>query len=305
MGARGHPPTFPSAFAALDGRLADPDWAAAAVLPVPYDGTTSYRAGSRDGPRAIIEASRYLELYEPDLDLEPSDWGIATLPELEPDVSGPEPTVRRVEDAVRAVLERRRLPVVLGGEHSITVGAVRAARERHPDLSVLQLDAHADMRDTYMGSAYSHATVMRRVRELTSAVSQAGVRSISAEERDALRAAGAHVPFYTEGDLLDPARRQDALTPLTDTVYVTIDLDVFDPGAVSAVGTPEPGGLSWREATALLRETAQRSRIVGFDIVELAPGEGPVASAFTAARLAYKMIGYALTLGPGALPKPD
>ena len=300
----GHP-AFPSTFAALAGRLADADWASVAVLPVPYDGTTSFRAGSRDGPRAIIEASRYLELYEPDLDLEPSDWGIATLPELEPDVSGPEPTVRRVEAAIRDIMQRGKFPVVLGGEHSISVGAVRAARERHPDLSVLQLDAHADMRDSYMGSPYSHATVMRRVREATPAVSQVGVRSISAEEREALRDLGDDIAIYTQGDLLDPARRQAALAPLTDAVYVTIDLDVFDPGAISAVGTPEPGGLSWREATALLREAAQRSRIVGFDVVELSPGEGPVASAFTAARLVYKMIGYAITLGPGALPNLD
>ncbi len=300
----GHP-TFPSTFAALDGRLSDPDWATAIVLPVPYDGTTSYRAGSRDGPRAIIEASRYLELYEPDLDLEPSDWGIATLAELEPDVSGPEPTILRVEAAVRELIRRGKLPVVLGGEHSISVGAVRAAHNRYEDLSVLQLDAHADMRDSYMGSAYSHATVMKRVREVTPHVSQVGVRSMSTEERDSLRSIDAEVTVYQQGDLLDPSRREEALAPLTDTVYITIDLDVFDPGTIAAVGTPEPGGISWPEAIALVREIAQRSRVVGFDVVELSPGEGPVASAFTAARLVYKTIGYALTTGPGAVPKPN
>ena len=299
----GHP-TFPSSFAALDDPLATFDRAAAVVLPVPYDATTSYRAGARDGPRAIIEASRYLELYEPELDLEPSDWGIATLPEIEPDVSGPEAMIDRVEGAVREVIGAGKLPVVLGGEHSITVGAVRAARQAFPGLSVLQLDAHADMRDSYQGSRFGHATVMRRVRESVATVVQVGVRSISAEERDHLRQTGADVAIYRERDLLDPDRRRDVTSRLSNEVYVTIDLDALDPGFMPAVGTPEPGGLSWTETVSLLREVAETSRIVGFDVVELAPSEGPVASAFSAARLAYTMIGYSLTLGPGARTRP-
>ncbi len=297
-------PTFPSSFAALDGPLNTFDRAAAVVLPVPYDATTSYRTGTRDGPHALIEASRYLELYEAELDHEPSDWGIATLPEIEPDVSGPEAMTDRVERAVRDVIDAGRLPVVLGGEHSITVGAVRAAKRAFPGLSVLQLDAHADMRDSYQGSHFSHATVMRRVRESVSTAVQVGVRSISAEERAHLRQAGAEVAIYREGDLLDPNRRKAVAARLSDDVYVTIDLDALDPGFMPAVGTPEPGGLSWIETVSLLREVAETSRIVGFDVVELAPSEGPVASAFSAARLTYTMIGYALALGPGARPKP-
>jgi agmatinase len=299
----GHP-TLPASFAALDGLLADYDRASVAILPVPYDATTSYRGGARDGPRAIIDASRFLELYEPDLDLEPSDWGIATLPEMEPDVSSPQATIERVAVAVRTLITDGKLPVTLGGEHSITVGAVRAAREAYPDLSVLQLDAHADMRETYMGSQFSHATVMCRVREMVSSVSQVGVRSISREEREHLRQIEGEFPFYAEGDLLDPGRREAAIAPLSSQVYVTIDLDAFDPGFMPAVGTPEPGGISWVEAITLLRQVAERSQIVGFDVVELAPSEGPVASAFSAARLAYKLIGYAVALGPGARSKP-
>lgn len=299
----GHP-TFPSSFAALDGPLNTFDRAAAVVLPVPYDATTSYRTGARDGPRALIEASRYLELYEAELDLEPSDWGIATLPEIEPDVSGPEAMIDRIESAVRDMIDAGRLPVVLGGEHSITVGAVRAAKRAFPGLSVLQLDAHADMRDSYQGSRFSHATVMRRVRESVPTVVQVGVRSISAEERAHLRQMGADVAIYREGDLLDPNRRRAVASRLSHDVYVTIDLDAFDPGFMPAVGTPEPGGLSWIETVSLLREVAETSRIVGFDVMELAPSEGPVASAFSAARLTYTMIGYALALGPGARPKP-
>ena len=158
---------FPWSFAALDGPDADFTSAAVAILPAPYDGTVSYRAGARDGPRAIIEASRYLELYEPDLDLEPSQWGITTLPALEPNVSGPEANIARVEQAVGALAEAGKVPVMLGGEHTLTIGAVRALSRRYPGLSVLQLDAHADMRDTYQGSRYSHACVMRRVREVS------------------------------------------------------------------------------------------------------------------------------------------
>ncbi len=288
---------FPWSFAALDGDDADFARAAVAVLPAPYDGAVSYRAGARDGPRAIIEASRYLELYEPDIDDEPSRWGIATLPALEPDVSGPEANVARVEQAVGALADGGKLPVMLGGEHTLTIGAVRALARRYPSLSVVQLDAHADMRDTYQGSRYSHACTMRRVREAIDGggVVQAGVRSISREEIDYIRGAGIQgVNLYAPGAYTDPRAVDELLTGLGDTVYVTIDLDALDPSVMPAVGTPEPGGLSWQEAIDIAQAVARRSRIVGFDVMELAPGEGPAHAAFTAARLAYKVIGYAL-----------
>lgn len=288
---------FPWSFASLDGDDADFDRAAAAILPVPYDGTVSYRSGARDGPQAIIEASRYLELYEPDLDLEPAQWGIATLPALEPDVSGPEANIPRVEQVVGTLADAGKLPVMLGGEHSLTIGAVRALAQRHPGLSILQLDAHADMRDSYQGSHYSHASVMRRVREIVGggSVVQAGIRSISSEEMQHIRDAGVTgVHLYTPGQYNDPAAIDELLAGLGDTVYVTVDLDALDPSIMPAVGTPEPGGLSWQETLGILRAVAQRSRIVGFDIMELAPNEGPTHAAFTAARLTYKLIGYAL-----------
>ncbi len=300
--------TFPWSFASLDADEADFSRAAAAILPVPYDGTTSYRGGARDGPRAIIEASRYLELYEPDLDLEPAQWGIATLPEMEPDVSGPEATLRRVEQTIGMVADAGKLPVMLGGEHSLTIGAVRALAERRPGLSVLQLDAHADLRDTYQGSPYSHACVMRRVRETVSAdggiVRQMGIRSISLEEMEHIRDAGVTgVHLYTPGLYNDPAAIDDALSGLGETVYVTIDLDALDPAVMPAVGTPEPGGLSWHETLSILRRVSERSRIIGFDVTELAPAEGPTHAAYTAARLTYKLIGYALArTEPGSTP---
>ncbi len=288
---------FPWSFASLDGDDADFDRAAAAILPVPYDGTVSYRSGARDGPQAIIEASRYLELYEPDLDLEPAQWGIATLPALEPDASGPEANVERVEQVIGALADAGKLPVMLGGEHSLTIGAVRALAQRHPGLSVLQLDAHADMRDSYQGSRYSHACVMRRVRETVGDgnVTQAGVRSLSSEEMKHIQDAGiAGLHLYTSGQYNDPAAIDELLVGLGETVYVTVDLDALDPSIMPAVGTPEPGGLSWQETLGILRAVAQRSRVIGFDIMELAPNEGPTHAAFTAARLTYKLTGYVL-----------
>ena len=289
--------TFPWSFASLDGDQADYDRAAAAILPVPYDGTVSYRSGARDGPQAIIEASRYLELYEPDLDMEPAQWGIATLPALEPDVSGPEANIVRVEEAVGALADAGKLPIMLGGEHSLTVGAVRALAQRHPGLSVLQLDAHTDMRDSYQGSRYSHACVMRRVREIVGDgnVIQAGVRSISSEEIEHIRDAGIPgIHLYAPGRYNDPAAIDELLAGLSETVYVTVDLDALDPSIMPAVGTPEPGGLSWLETLGILRAVAQRSHVIGFDVMELAPNEGPTHAAFTAARLTYKLIGYTL-----------
>lgn len=289
--------TFPWSFASLDGDDADFDKAAVAILPVPYDGTVSYRSGARGGPQAIIEASRYLELYEPDLDLEPALWGITTLPALEPDASGPEANIVRVEQAIGSLADAGKLPVMLGGEHSLTIGAVRALAQRHPGLSVLQLDAHADMRDSYQGSRYSHASVMRRVREIigNGSVVQAGVRSISSEEIQHIRGAGIPgVHFYAPGQYNNPAAIDELLLGLGEIVYVTVDLDALDPSIMPAVGTPEPGGLSWQETLHILQAVAKRSRVIGFDVMELAPNEGPTHAAFTAARLTYKLIGYTL-----------
>ncbi len=272
------------------------------LIPVPYDATTSYRTGSRDGPRAIIRASRELEDYDLELDADPSEAGIRTAPALEPFAGGPNGMIDRVDRAVSETLDDGTVVGLLGGEHSITVGAVRAFRRRHADLSVLYLDAHADMRDEYQGSPWSHACVARRVLEICPLV-EVGVRSLSGGERRFIDDEGVPVFFWPhEGAGVD-----DILPQVTDrlsgTVYVSIDLDVLDPSIMAAVGTPEPGGMSWHAVTRLLRHVAERKRIVGFDLVELSPGEGPEACAFTAAKLAYKLIGYATALGPGS-PEP-
>ncbi len=270
--------------------------AAVTLIPVPYDATTSYRTGSRDGPRAIINASRQLEDYDLELDKDISEAGIHTAPELEPFAGGPEGMIDRVERAVSETLTRETIVGLLGGEHSITVGAVRAFSRRHADLSVLYLDAHADLRDEYQGSPWSHACVARRVLEVCPLV-EVGVRSLSEAERRFIAYEALPVFFWQheEADIDDILPQ--LMDQLSDTVYVSIDLDVLDPSIMAAVGTPEPGGMSWRAITRLLRHVAERKRIVGFDLVELSPGEGPEACAFTAAKLAYKLIGYATSLG--------
>ena len=262
------------------------------LVPVPYDSTTSYKGGARHGPKAIIAASRQLEDYDLELDRDLSEVGICTTPEIEPDVSGPEAMVARVERVVRSVAGPGKLVGLLGGEHSITTGAVKALKGLYPDMSVLYLDAHADLRDEYMGTPWGHASVARRLHGLCDLV-QVGVRSLSAAERRFIREVGLPVTFWppsgSDKDEL-PSRVLEALSP---RVYISIDLDVFDPSIMAAVGTPEPGGMGWEDVTGLLRAVGERREIVGFDVTELSPEEGPEACAFTAAKLTYRLIGYA------------
>ena len=277
-------------FLALTSEESRLDTARVVLVPVPYDGTTSYRSGARGGPQAILRASRELEEYDVELQWEPCAVGIHTAAEMEPHVAGPQWMVDRVQAAVGGYLDREKVVGLLGGEHSLTVGAVRAAAERFPNISVLYLDAHADFRDAYQGSAYSHACAARRVQEVCPLV-LAGVRSVSSEERLAIARLGVPV-FYRGPDALDEVCYTQVLQHLSDYVYISVDLDVLDPSFMAAVGNPEPGGLGWWELLGLLRMVGQRHTIIGFDVTELTPGEGPEACAYTAAKLVYKMIGY-------------
>jgi agmatinase len=291
------PTGLPLDFGGLEPEFSSLERARAVILPAPYDFSTTYQGGARWGPAAILAASRNMELWDDELGAT-YRHGIHTLPELEPTALGPEEMSRRVEQAIGWILDSGKLPVMLGGEHSLTAGAVRAAHARHPKLSVLQLDAHADMRDRYLDSPYSHACVMRRVRESVPAAS-VGIRSLSEEERRHLDEHPA--PIWSTRRFR--ALRGDwkpILDALSDTVYVTFDLDALDPGILPATGTPEPGGLDWYEAVDLLAAVAKRARVVGMDVVELAPLPGHVASDFLAARLTYRMIGLALGAAPTA-----
>jgi len=283
-----HEPFYhPRNFAALTAQYSDFEASKVVVLPIPYDSTTDWRSGSRDGPMAIIDASQYLELYDQELDRESYLVGIHTLPELKPSMKGPEETVERVYKVANDLARKEKFVVMLGGEHSLTLGVVRAFKEKFDRLSVLQLDAHADLRDEYEDSRYSHACVMRRVLECCPIV-QVGIRSLSLEEHRFL-ALNQMQPFFAEGLPLD---EKAIVSALSEEVYITIDLDVLDPSIMSAVGTPEPGGLSWYEVLRILRVVAREKHIVGFDLVELCPREGPSSCAFLAAKLAYKLLGF-------------
>ena len=280
----------PRNFAGISPPYSDWENSRVVVLPVSYDSTTDWRSGTRDGPQRIIDASQYLELYDLELEREIYKVGIHTLPEVRPDVSSPENMAQRVYTVAKELLGGNKMVLMLGGEHSLTLGMVKAYRERHEALSVLQLDAHADLRDSYLGTRFGHATVMRRVCELCPVV-PVGIRSLSDEEHRFIDESGIK-PVYASGMTLNEDSIEQVVTSLSNEVYLTIDLDVLDPSIMSAVGTPEPGGLGWYEILGLLRAVAQRRRIVGFDLVELCPGEGPPACAFLTAKLAYKLIGY-------------
>ncbi len=260
------------------------------VLPVPYEGTVTYGAGTRNGPQAIIAASKHVELYDDELDCEPYAWGIHTLLEMETDNRNPDEMFQSIREMGKRLAASDKLIVTLGGEHSITPGMVAAFAEVYDPISVLQLDAHADLRDEYGGTRYSHACSMRRVLEHCPAV-QVGIRSLSRPEMRFIQREG--LPVFFMRDMRKQANWiDDAIEHLAENVYVTIDLDVFDPSIMPSIGTPEPGGLLWDEMLKFLRMLAQKRRIVAFDVVELSPQSGNTAPDFLAAKLVYKLMGY-------------
>ncbi len=286
------PPSIPDNFLGLEPRQASYASASFAVLPIPYEATTTYQPGTRDGPRAIITASQQVELYDEALGRSSVRAGIATLPALEPDARGPEQMNQRVFTAARRVVRDNKFLISLGGEHSITSGLVRAVHTRHRKLSVLQIDAHADLRDTYHDTPYNHACVMRRIHDLGIPAVGVGIRNYSEEEARFIRRQGIGIVTARACHESD-AWIDDVAAGLSDDVYVTIDIDGFDPAYAPGTGTPEPGGLDWYQVTNLLAAVAQRRRIVAADVVEVRPLPGNEMTAFLAARLIYRLIGLA------------
>ncbi|WP_420438020.1 agmatinase [Candidatus Palauibacter sp.] len=276
-------------------------WEAAGVviLPVPYEATTSWGTGTREGPAAIIEASRYIEWYDEELDREPYEVGVCTLPSIDLGTAGPEPAIARLRALYDDLLEAAgdRFVIGLGGEHSISSAPATAWVDRlDGDVTILQFDAHTDLRDRHHHSPWNHACVMRRVLEYRADGGNAadivavGIRALTLEERDVIRERGIEVVFAHE--MRRPGWVGRAVEALGENVYITFDVDFFDPSLIPATGTPEPGGGSWWDAMDLLSRVFRERNVVGADIVELAPRPGGEASAFTAAKLAYKMIGF-------------
>ncbi len=265
------------------------------ILPIPYDGTASYRPGARFGPEAILAASAFVETYDDELDLVPEGLGFHTLPAISPTGTGADAMTERIYGAAKEILSRAgdRFLLSLGGEHSVTPGLVRAFAECHDGLSVLHLDAHADLRDSYEDCRNSHACACRRLREHVRDTVSVGVRSLSENEAALIRAED--IPVFSALDVKGSTEWIDEVVDcLGPEVYVTLDLDVLDPSIMPATGTPEPGGLSWYEILAILRAVARRRSVVGADIVELAPIPGIHAPEFLAAKLALKVVTYAL-----------
>lgn len=262
------------------------------ILPVPYEATVSYMGGARFGPRRLLEASRYIELYDHELDAEPHTIGVHTLPELHLSGAGPERALAELRQAFDALVATDKLVIMLGGEHSISAPPIEAHAQRLGGrrLSVLQLDAHGDLRAEYEGTPFSHACVMYRVHQLVDLV-PVGIRAITTQERQLIRARRIPVIFGHELDAAG-AWIERALDALGPDVYITIDIDFFDPGIVPSTGTPEPGGGSWYPTLRLLERVFAERRVVGVDVVELAPIPGLVAPDFLAAKLVYKLIAY-------------
>ena len=276
-----------------------PEAARAVVIPFGLEASVSYGHGTRHGPAAILKASHALELFDEELWCEPYlDWGVATL--RVPKIASPNAAaLTQLAGIVETVLDQGRFPLTLGGEHALTAGAIRPFAQRFPDLVVLQLDAHADLRDGYQGEEFSHAAAMRRLLDVvpdTGAISlvQVGIRAISAGEIPFLRSHSHRIRVFWGKDrkLWDI---EQMVAPLAGRpVYITFDVDALDPSIMPATGTPEPNGLAFDDALAILKRACEVGTVVGADIVELAPMAGYHAADYTAARLAYKILSYAL-----------
>lgn len=268
------------------------DAARVLVLPVSYEGTVSYGTGTGAGAMAIVDASRNMELYEEETDADVYKIGIHTLPEFTPRET-PETMMNELYGFSKKLLELDKFICMLGGEHSVSAPIIKAHNERFENLSVLQIDAHADLRDSYDGTPHSHASIMARVvKDLKIPSVQVGIRSISGDEARSLKE-GLPTRIFWARDIVGRTDWIDeAIESLTDNVYLTIDIDGLDPSIVPTTGTPEPGGLGWYETLTLIRKLAERKRVVGMDLVEYSYFENYDSPAFLCSKLVYKSLAY-------------
>ncbi|MDP3790981.1 MAG: agmatinase [Candidatus Omnitrophota bacterium] len=280
-------------YAAIDEEYSGFKKSKVVILQAPYEKTATYKKGTVNGPSAIIEASKKMELFDDELNQETYKIGIHTMDPVALEQLKPEEMVDNVYQSTMDVLKAGKFPVILGGEHSVSIGSVKAFKEVYPNISVLHLDAHNDLRDEYFGSKFNHGCVARRISEICPIV-QVGTRSMSKEEKEFLNTqASGRIKNISVYDIIEtPLWKDIASKNLTENVYVSIDLDVFDPSLMPGVGTPEPGGIGWYETLDLLREIAKDRKIVGFDVVELCPIKDQFVSDFLAAKLVYRLLGY-------------
>ncbi|MEN9935193.1 MAG: agmatinase [Chloroflexota bacterium] len=286
----------PDNFLGLDDEHSAYETSAALILPIPYEATVSFGQGTREGPRTIINASRQVELYDRELDDEPAlTYGVHTLPALAPVGSGPEGMVAAIAACAEEHLRTGKLLVGLGGEHTVSAGMARALKAVRGDFVLVQIDAHSDLRDEYEGSPYSHACVSKRILDMGATVVQFGIRSICREEIDLIRAEPERVRVFFAEDV-HAGGHLEQLERLVSgkTVFLTIDVDGLDPAIMPATGTPEPNGLSWRQALDIIRTVARAGNVAAIDCVELAPIAGSHASEFITAKLVYKTLSLVL-----------
>jgi len=283
----------PHNFGGITEEDASYEQAKAVIFPVPLERTTSYEHGTRNGPAAILEASRNMEMYDEEFGREIyKEIGIATIPAIDTADGTLDEVLKEIFTAQCELIEDGKFPVALGGEHSLTPPLVRAMARKYNDLTLLQIDAHADLREQYLGNPNSHACAIRRALEYCPAV-QVGIRSLSVEEAQAIPKLNTKI-YWAKDIARAPLDEwvEKVVADLSGHVYLTIDLDGFDPSLIPATGTPEPGGLDWYQVTSLIRAVAKQREIVAMDVVELLPQPGQHASDFFAAKLIYKCLGY-------------
>jgi len=276
-----------------EGQLAQLDHSKVAIQLLPYEHTSSYHEGSYKGPSSIIEASHYVEFYDEETDTECyKEIGVATLEELDFQGDVDAAAMKRISEQTKSLLDLNKFVVSLGAEHTVTGGIVAAFKEKYPNMCVLQIDAHSDLRAAYQGNPYSHASVMARIHDMGVPMVQIGIRAQCKEEADLRKANPSIQTWYAHQIHQNPNWIQECIEALGEEVYVTIDADGFDPSVAPAVGTAEPGGLSWFQGLDLLKAVAASKNVIGFDIVEIAPREGDTLTEFTMAKLCYKFMSY-------------
>ncbi|MFD0963782.1 agmatinase [Pseudofulvibacter geojedonensis] len=278
-------------YAGIPNEYAKLDKSGIVLIPVPYDGTSTWQKGADKGPKAFLEASENMELYDIETDSEVYKNGIYLAPEVLEKTS-PEAMVEEVHRVVKAFINKKKFVTIFGGEHSVSIGTIRAFNESFNNLTVLQLDAHADLRKTYEGSSCNHACAVYEASQTTNLI-QVGIRSMDAVEKTVM---DPDKVFFAQDMVNDDYWMENAIDLMTNNVFITIDLDVLDPSIFPSTGTPEPGGLLWYETLEFLKKVFQEKNVVGFDIVELCPNKEDKASDFLAAKLYYKMLSYKFEL---------